>query len=180
MNSNNSKIVIRLAKKDDAGIIALLGRITFAETFGHLFIDKQDLLNYLTSTFSVSKIDSSLSKPNNVYWIAFVDSLAVGYAKLKLNSPSEFIAEEKLCQLQKIYVLKDFLSAKIGFQLQNQLLNKAKEKGCRKIWLSVLHDNNRAITFYLKNGFQIIGEHDFQIGKQNFDFIAMAKQLQSS
>ena len=48
---------IRLAKKEDAQFIALLGRITFTETFGHFFRDKQDLLNYYNSTFSVEKIE---------------------------------------------------------------------------------------------------------------------------
>ncbi len=173
----SSNIEIRIANKDDAVFIALLGRITFTETFGHLFKDKQDLIDYYSTTFSVDKIAHSLTKPNNVYWIAFVDRLPVGYAKLKLNSASQFIASEDVCQLQKIYVLKDFWSMKIGFDLQNRLLKKAKETGNFKIWLSVLHSNARAIDFYLKNGFQQIGNHDFQIGKERFDFIAMSKSF---
>ena len=178
MKKHTSKIEIRIANKDDAGCITLLGRITFTETFGHLFKDEQDLLDYYNSTFSVDKIEKSFSKPNNVYWISFVDRLAVGYAKLKLNSQSEFIADENVCQLQKIYVLKDFLSMKIGFELQNLLLKKAKEKGFREVWLSVFNSNERAINFYIKNGFVEIGKHNFQIGKENFKFIAMSKQLE--
>ena len=104
---------IRLAKKEDAVAIALLGRTTFTETFGHLFNDSEGLRNYLNSTFSVSKIEQSLNKPNNRYWIALVDKLPVGYAKLKLKSTSEFIKTKNISQLQKIYVLKDFLSMKI-------------------------------------------------------------------
>ena len=173
-----NNIEIRLANKEDAQFIALLGRITFTETFGHFFRDKQDLLNYYNSTFSIEKIENGISKPNNVFWIAFANRLPVGYAKLKLNSKSEFIADENICQLQKIYVLKDFLSMKIGFELQNRLLKKAKEKGFSKIWLSVLDSNEQAINFYIKNGFMEIGNHDFQIGKENFEFIAMSKQLE--
>ncbi|HDZ04291.1 hypothetical protein LCGC14_0239570 [marine sediment metagenome] len=178
MKRHTSKIEIRIANKDDAGFIALLGRITFTETFGHFFKDKQDLLDYYGSTFTVDKIENSIYKPNNVYWIAFVDRLAVGYAKLKLNSQSEFITEENVCQLQKIYVLKDFLSMKIGFELQNSLLKTAQEKGFSEIWLSVLNSNERAVNFYIKNEFKGIGTHDFQIGKENFEFIAMSKQLE--
>jgi len=166
-----------MANNSDAGYIALLGRITFTETFGHFFDDKQDLLNYYESTFSIDKIENSMSKPNNAYWIAFVDRLAVGYAKLKMNSNSEFITEQNVCQLQKIYVLKDFLSMKIGFELQRLLLKKATEKGFSQIWLSVLNKNERAVNFYIKNGFMKIGNHDFQIGKESFDFTAMSKQL---
>lgn len=177
MNKPKSLVEIRIATQDDAALIALLGRITFHETFGHLFRNREDLLDYYDSTFSVDKIESSIGKPNNVYWIAFIDRLAVGYAKLKLHSTSEFISEHTVCQLQKIYVLKDFLSMKIGHALQKLLLEKAKEKGFSHIWLSVLNSNERAINFYIKNGFMKIGNHDFSIGDENFDFIAMSKPL---
>ena len=177
LKNRMNKIKTRLAEKKDAEYIALLARITFTETFGHFFRDRQDLLNYYDSTFSVEKIERSISKSNNIYWISFIDRLPVGYAKLKLNSKSEFIESENICQLQKIYVLKDFLSMKIGLELQNLLLEKAKELGFEKIWLSVLNSNERALNFYKKNGFEKIGNHDFQIGKENFDFMAMEKEL---
>jgi ribosomal protein S18 acetylase RimI-like enzyme len=171
------KMEIRIATKVDAGYIALLGRITFTETFGHYFSNKLDLTTYLDSTFSVEKIESSFLKPNNIYWIAFVDRLAVGFAKLKLNSQFEFIESNDVCQLQKIYVLKDFLSLKIGFKMQSMLLKKAQEEGFETIWLSVLNSNQRAINFYTKNEFKSIGHHNFTIGQEDFKFIAMSKQL---
>ena len=170
-------VEIRLAKKEDAQFIALLGRVTFTETFGHFFRDPQDLRDYYDRTFTVQKIEDGIEKPNNIFWIAFVDRLPVGYAKLKLHSNSEFIGSTDVCQLQKIYVLKDFLSMGIGFQLQASLLKKAKELNFIDVWLSVLNSNERAISFYQKTGFETIGHHDFQIGKENFEFIAMKKEL---
>jgi hypothetical protein len=109
--------------------------------------------------------------------LALVDNLPVGYSKLKLNSQSQFIKSKNVCQLQKIYVLRDFLAMKIGLELQNKLLEKAMAEGFDKIWLSVLEANDRAIKFYRKNDFITIGNHDFQIGKESFQFIAMAKNL---
>ena len=170
-------IEIRLAKKEDAPSIALLGRTTFTETFGHFFRDQQDLMDYYNLTFSVQKIEAGIEKPNNIFWIAFANRLPVGYAKLKLNSQSEFVESQDVCQLQKIYVLRDFLSMKIGWELQNSLLKKARDLSFNKIWLSVLHSNERAISFYRRSGFEEIGNHDFQIGKENFEFIAMNKNL---
>lgn len=172
-----NKIEIKIADKKDAEYIALLGRITFTETFGHFFRDKQDLINYYDRTFSVEKIENSISKSNNIFWVALADRLPVGYAKLKLNSKSDFFRSDKTCQLQKIYILKDFLSMKIGFQLQNQLLQKAKQLNFENIWLSVLNSNQKAIIFYRNNGFSNIGNHDFQIGKEKFDFTVMQKKL---
>ena len=170
-------IEIRLAQKEDAQFIALLGRVTFTETFGHLFRDQNDLIDYYNKTFSVQKIEDGIRKQNNVFWIAFVNRLPVGYAKLKLHSRSEFIESKDVCQLQKIYVVRDFLSMRIGFELQESLLKKAKELGFSQIWLSVLNSNERAINFYEKTGFEKIGNHDFQIGKENFEFTAMLKTI---
>ena len=103
---------ISRATEADATSIALLGRFTFTETFGHLFRDKNDLMEYYERTFAVEKLANSLKKGSNAYWLAHIDQLPVGYAKLKLHSPSPFIDSRNVCQLQKIYVLKDFLSQK--------------------------------------------------------------------
>jgi len=170
---------IRKANIADAQFIAILGRVTFTETFGHYFKDSNDLLEYYNRTFSVQKIRKSIENNNNVFWIAFVNELPVGYAKLKLNSSSEFLESKNTSQLQKIYVLKDFLSMKIGLELQTKLIEKAKEHGSKLIWLSVLKSNNRAIQFYIKNNFLNTGTHNFQIGKEMFVFNVMYKIIQS-
>lgn len=175
--SPDTKVLIRKATSQDAATIAFLGKTTFGETFGHLFRDPNDLLDYYERTFSDKKIEQSLRKEHNLYWMAFVNELPVGYAKLKLHSPSQFLDQTNVCQLQKIYVLKDYLSLRIGLQLQQELIDEARASGSSYIWLSVLKENERAIQFYIKNGFDKIGDHDFSIGKEDFDFMAMARKL---
>ena len=172
-----NKVGIRIATERDAKHISILGKRTFSDTFGHLFRDPSDLDTYLENTFSVAKMGSSLLKARNVFWIALVDETPVGYAKLKLDSSTSFIDINSICQLQKIYVLKEYLSLKIGTALQSQLLLKAKTLGYAYIWLSVLNSNDRAIHFYKKNGFTIMGDHNFTIGKEHFTFFAMGKKL---
>ncbi len=173
----NTSIEIRLATPADAATIALLGQITFSDTFGHYFRDRNDLTQYLKRTFSVAKIEQSMVKSTTRYWLAFVDRLPVGYAKLKLDSPSPFVDMKGVCQLQKIYVLNDFHSMKIGFLLQNELLETAAALHYHNIWLSVLDSNEKAISFYKNTGFTIVGAHDFQIGKEYFTFTVMSKEL---
>jgi ribosomal protein S18 acetylase RimI-like enzyme len=171
------KVQIRKAEASDIPVISLLARITFSETFGHYFRDPNDLQDYFERTFAVQKIQQSFAKPHNVFWIATSDDLPVGYAKLKLNQPLTQLNKTNTAQLQKIYVLKDFLSQKIGLQLQEKMLKEAAEYGNSSIWLSVLKQNERAKRFYTKNGFEFIGEHDFQIGKEAFEFDIMYKEL---
>jgi hypothetical protein len=94
---------IRRAIPGDAKVVALLGRITFRETFGHLFLDHRDELRaYLDATFDVGKIGRSVCKPENAYWLAFVAGLPVGYAKLKHPSAPTDQGDQNAVQLQKI------------------------------------------------------------------------------
>lgn len=173
-----SDILIRKAGPGDAEYVALLARVTFTETFGTLFRDPQDLLDYYEKTFSVSKLRESISKENNVFWIALVDELPVGYAKMKKYSPTaQSSGLTKESQLQKIYVLKDYLSKKIGQKLQEVLIAECRAIGSERVWLSVLVSNQRAIGFYNKHGFVAFGDQTFSIGKETFEFITMSKDL---
>ena|ERR1700750_66869 len=167
-------IQIRRANPDDAQHIALLGRITFTETFSEYFRDQKDLFEYYERTFDVSKIRASLQKENNLYWIAFWNELPVGYAKLKIHSNTESIETENASQLQKIYVLREFLDQKIGKQLMDELMNSFMTSDKTHLWLSVLKSNERAVQFYDRNGFKHAGEHEFRIGKEVFDFYILS------
>lgn len=167
-------IQIRRASINDAPSIALLGRITFTETFSEYFRDQKDLFDYYERTFDVSKIRASLQQENNQYWIALWNELPVGYAKLKIDSPIESIETNNASQLQKIYVMKEFLDQKIGKQLMDELMNSFMKSHRSHLWLSVLKSNTRAIRFYERTGFKKAGEHPFQIGKESFEFYVLS------
>ena len=165
---------IRRAIPEDAKLVALLGRITFRETFGHLFLDRRDELRaYLDTTFDVGKIGRSVCKPENAYWLAFVAGLPVGYAKLKHPSAPTDQGDQNAVQLQKIYILKEFLGQRLGAELLSHVLLEAKRRA-PLLWLDVLRENERAITFYKKHGFSAIGEQTYNIGSQRFLFHLMA------
>jgi len=108
-----SKIIIRKATSNDVVHLALLTRITFREAFGHLFLDDQNLIDYFDKSFSVDGLIDKIIDSNNIYWLAFSGRLPVGYAKLIKNSPSKFIKDSNVSELQRIYVLRDFLNQKI-------------------------------------------------------------------
>lgn len=167
---------IRTATPEDAQHIALLGRVTFTETFSEYFGDQQDLFDYYEQTFNVAKIKAGIQNPNNKFWIALWNDLPIGYAKLKINSSTEFIESTHVSQLQKIYVLKEFLDKKAGKALMDELMSFFNSSEQAHIWLSVLNSNERALNFYEKNGFAKVGEHQFSIGKETFDFFALSKE----
>ncbi len=170
-------IDIRRATIDDARHVSNLGAITFDQSFGHLFHDKQGLKNYLETTFDLQKIQSSIQKSSNVYWLAVDNDIPVGYSKLQLNSPSEFVKGNNVCKLQKIYFLNSYVGKGIGSRLQQLVFDEAKINNCDYLWLSALKDNKAAVRFYERNNYNIAGEHPFIIGKQKFDFWVMSKEL---
>jgi diamine N-acetyltransferase len=164
-------IIVKKAEAHEAAVIALLGRLTFRETFEHLFQGKEgELSAYLDQSFSVPKIRSSIAKPENQYWIALLDGLPIGYAKFKNPSPSALVANGSVVQLQKIYVLSEFHSHRAGHALLQAVRAEAEEASVDVIWLTVLDSNQRAIRFYERNHWSDIGASNFSIGTQEFSF----------
>jgi diamine N-acetyltransferase len=168
------EIVQSSPNQTDARTIALLGRLTFSETFGHLFTHvPNELEAYLDNTFGVNKIQNSILKENNIFYIAYYQNLPVGYLKLKKYMSIEGL--ENSIQLQKVYVLKDFLSKNIGKPLLEKAFEEAHKLHKNAMWLIVLESNSRAIRAYEKQGFEKKEKRTFRIGSQDFIFDLMVR-----
>lgn len=172
---SNPDVQIRPAEPKDAEIVALLARITFTETFGYLFEEhRDDLRAYLDRTFAVDKIRRSLAEPVNRYWLGLVAGLPVSFAKLKFPSPIPLAQDGNVAQLQKIYVLREFVGRGVGKPLMEAVLSDAGSRDVDTVWLDVLKENTRAIRFYERRGFSLIGDDTYSIGAQTFAFHLMA------
>ncbi len=169
-------IEIRKATVEDAEYVALLARISFREAFAETaWTDERSLLNYLSEAFSVSKIRSSIGKENNEFWLTLADNLPVGYVKLKKYSPYEKLADPKPAQLQKIYVLNDFIGNRIGEKLQNALFEKVAKNKIKTLWLAVWDQNEKGIRFYERYGFCKETKYNFKYENMSFDYEIMVK-----
>ncbi|MCU7694827.1 GNAT family N-acetyltransferase [Haoranjiania flava] len=92
-------------------------------------------------------------KAESIYWIAFYDSIPVGYAKIKLDFTSQLIIPPKTCYLDKIYVVNKFISKEIGKELHKILMQEIIALKYQCIWLSVV--GIRKISLVLERLFQI-------------------------
>ncbi len=166
-------IRVTIADPSDAITIATIGRLSFRDAFARLFNSKKELQEYFDFTYTPEKIAKSISKENNVYFIAFVENVPVGFAKLKKNSLESRIRSVAQMELQKIYVLSYYHGSGAGAALMDAVVDYAQEVSPDYVWLHVHVSNEKALKFYLKNGFNISGKHFFTIGTQTFEFHMM-------
>ncbi|WP_298903177.1 GNAT family N-acetyltransferase [uncultured Psychroserpens sp.] len=170
-------INIKIATEADTAILALLGRLTWAESHGHYIEDKNDVSTYLNENFSVSKTKQHINNPNQHFYIIYVDDLPVGYAKLVLKASNKYMTSENSCQLERIFILNDFIPLKIGQQLLTFAENQAKTLQLETMWLTVYIKNKRAIRFYEKNEFKNVGDLNFFVNGKAYENIVFSKKV---
>lgn len=87
---------------------------------------------------------------NKFNWIAIdKDKKIIGTITLEVKDDSEAF-------LRKFYVSKEYRGSGLSKELFNTFLDFAKAKEYKKITLGTYENLNRAIAFYIKNGFKEI------------------------
>ena len=170
-------VKIQIAKETDTAILALLGRLTWAESHGHYIEDKNDLQKYLDENFSVAKTKQDIENPKHLFYIIYIDNLPAGYAKLILNAANENVTSHNNCRLERIFILNEFIPLKIGQKLLAFVEEQAKALQLDTIWLTVYIKNNRAIKFYEKNEFKNVGELNFVVNGKEYENIVFSKKI---
>ena len=170
-------ITIEEANITDAKIIALLGRVTFNESHSQYINNKNEVLSFCDASFNISRISKDLEDKNNIFWIIYYDKLPVGYAKVILNKTVDLIKEKKVCQLDKIYILNDFLGKKLGSKLHHKIIEKVTELKFDIIWLVTYILNYKAIQFYELNNYKKAGFIDFVVENKGYKNHVLVKYL---
>ncbi len=153
---------ITKATENDFQSIVDIGKVVVGEAHKNA-APVDDMKDYLQRNYNDAAIKEELSDPNNIYHIIYYDSQPVGFSKIIFDAPHPNIVAENVTMLDRIYLLKEFSGLKLGMQLLNFNLALAKDYGQEGIWLYTWVGNERAINFYQKAGFTIIGSHHFYV-----------------
>lgn len=146
----------------DAGLIAGIGAKTFLESHGNS-APAADIESYVAVKFDPKAIVEELNDPDNIFHIIYYQAKAVGYSKIIFNTPHPLISSGTVTKLERFYLLEEFHGRKLGLKLIEFIVSLSKDAGQAGMWLYVWTQNLRAISFYKKNGFEIIGNTDFRI-----------------
>lgn len=155
---------IRKINIDDLEALRNLSIQTFMETFEEVNTE-EDMQKYLDENLSIEKLKSELENPNSEFYFGENNDEILGYLKLNFKDAQTEKLEENHFEIERIYVLKAFLGQKIGQILFDKAIEIGREKNLEYVWLGVWEENQRAIRFYEKNGFEIFGKHDFVLGE---------------
>jgi ribosomal protein S18 acetylase RimI-like enzyme len=169
-------ITVRKATLHDGKILAELGAKTFYDTF-RAYNTEEDMQTYIRKSYGVDLVDKNLANNTIQYFIAYDEQTPVGYTKLIKYVSNEKLIGTKNIELEKIYVLKEYLDKKVGKELMVSAIQYAREEAFDILFLGVWQDNERAIHFYKNFGFETFTTRVFQLGNQLCDDYLMKLEL---
>tara|TARA_B100000767_G_scaffold270252_1_gene293596 strand:+ start:608 stop:1126 length:519 start_codon:yes stop_codon:yes gene_type:complete len=137
---------------------------TFEETFGHKNT-KENMAWYFKTKMNPEQLKNELLQTNSdFYWILFRKKI-IGYLKLNYNhAQTEVVNLGESFEIERIYILSKFQRKGFGEDVLSKAISLGKKKGSSFLWLGVWEQNENAIAFYTKKGFEIFGRHIFQLG----------------
>lgn len=166
---------LRRATDDDAAKLSLIGCATFLETFANDHPGDATVA-FLKTYHSEAAWAETLAKPDVAVWIVEeVGGCPVGYAVLSPGALPGTTAND--AELKRIYVLSRWHGTGIGRDLFHIAEAEARTRGAARLVLSVYTRNDRAIRFYMKQGFSVIGAATFAEFPVEFSDNVMAKAL---
>jgi ribosomal protein S18 acetylase RimI-like enzyme len=162
-------VTLRECTAEDAQMLALVGGATFLEAFAG-FIPGDAILGHCAKNHVASAYAAYLAQPETRVWIAEVapNAAPIGYAMLTAPDFPEGLAQPGDLELRRIYLFSRFHGGGTGQRLMDRVIAGAREAGATRLLLGVHPENLRALAFYRRSGFVVIGERTFHVGPSTF------------
>jgi len=156
-------ISIKEATTGDAGLIADLSRQTFYDSFA-AENTAENMNKFMNEQFTREKLMEEVGAAGSIFLLAYVGGEVVGYARLRETTNPLLIKNDPAVEIARIYAVQHSIGKGVGSALMQQCIDIARQKNARVIWLGVWENNQKAITFYTKWGFEKFGDHVFMLG----------------
>lgn len=175
-NDKDMEIILKQVTENEIEQLQEIGRKTFFETFAKDNA-RESMDKYLEESFSTDKFRAELQESNSEFYFALQEHDVIGYLKLNTGSSQTEDNLDNSLEIERIYVLKEFHGKKAGQILFQKALEIAIQKQVGYIWLGVWENNDRAIAFYRKNGFEQFDKHIFRLGDEEQTDILMKRKI---
>lgn len=172
----HSSVSLRVAVLEDAELLAELGERTFCEAFASAN-RPEDIAAYLPTAFGPVIQAAELARPGSTFLIAYDGEVAAGYARLVEKEAPGCVRGPRPIELNRLYLLAACQSRGLGSTLIGTCIALAREQGFRTLWLGVWERNSGAMRFYRRWGFEVVGQHHFQLGSDLQTDLLMERSL---
>ncbi|SNR72392.1 Acetyltransferase (GNAT) family protein [Lutibacter agarilyticus] len=149
---------------NDCDLLSKISKQCFIESHGNS-ASKEDIEFFTAKNYSKAAFNNELQHSENKYHIIYVDNELAGYSKIVFDVPNENIQEQHVTKLDRLYLLKAFYGQNLGVKLLDFNIALSKRSNQKGVWLAVWVENVRAIHFYKKIGFEIVGAYNFKISE---------------
>ncbi|MFN8499477.1 MAG: GNAT family N-acetyltransferase [Anaerolineae bacterium] len=171
-----SHVAIRFARPDDAPALADLAARVFARTYGSA-VPAPILQPYLARHFNADAIAADIASPGVTHLLAFEQGAPIGFSKLEPSPLPPCLGASHAVELSKLYVDAAHHSRGVGASLLLRTVTEAERQGWNTLWLCVWERNGRAVAFYRKWGFEIVGHTHIPVDTVVFHDHVMERRL---
>lgn len=155
-------ITIKKATNENYQEIIKIGKISVFEA--HRGSCKDEYLDaFIEKNYNDDAVLQELRDEKNLYYILYYNETAVGFSKVILNAKHPNVSATNITKLERIYLLSEVQGLKLGYELLKFNIDLAKNSDQVGLWLFTWVGNLKAIQFYTKVGFKIIGSHQFYL-----------------
>ena len=105
----------------------------------------EDLDDYMNRHYTEAAIREQLEDEQNIYHILYYKGQPAGFSKIILNTTHDDIEEKNVTKLDRIYLLPEYFSLKLGAELMKFNIELARQKQQAGLWLVTWVENARAI-----------------------------------
>lgn len=147
---------------DDWEVLTKISKQSFLESHG-TSASKEDIESFTSKNYCKNAFTEELLDLANSYHLIYFNNEVAGYSKIVCNTPNINIKEQNITKLDRLYLLKAFYNKNLGSKLFDFNINVSKNNQQKGIWLAVWVENFRAIRFYEKKGFKIVGDYSFKL-----------------
>jgi ribosomal protein S18 acetylase RimI-like enzyme len=170
---------LRTATTDDAEPLTDFSRRTFLDTYAQ-HNTPADMEIYLAQSLGTAQWREILSRPEHRVFLLEDDRGLAGYAELRQGFTPECVSTAVPVELCRLYVAKERFGQRLGTRLMEACVEEAVQRGGTGLWLGVWQKNERALEFYRRSGFSIVGTQFFPLGKDLQDDWVMLRAIQPS
>ena len=176
LTTMNEGISVRTCNIKDVETLVSLSIKTFRDTFDE-YNSPENMIRYINDTFTKKIIEHEMKQPGTVFFLAFDERRAAGYAKIRESHIPPGLNSTSALEIERLYAHTDYVGKRVGYMLMQTCLAYARKKDIKTLWLGVWEQNARAISFYEKNGFVKFGQHTFMLGQDTQTDWLMKKDL---